>query len=275
MLETKKKPSKQAPTKRPSVAPRDLLSTRRGTVFVGVLAAFLAAGAVMLYLDGYRNSLSESARPVTVLVAKELIEKGTSGEVVARTELFRRESVPKGEAKQGAVVDPSALTGKVATQTVYPGQQLTGAAFGKTVEGVRSELSGYERAISVPVDTAHGLVGQVKTGDRVDVLASFQTQREGSSLNRPVVRTLVQSAVVLEAPKADSGGSGGQADKEVVLRVTDKQAQAMAFSADHGKVWITLRPPTRAKQSAIRATSLDALLAGLKPIKLDPKGPGR
>ena len=278
MLETPQKQNKNPQSsKRTSFVPRDLLSTRRGTVFVGMLAALVAAGALMYYLDNYRDSVGDSARPVTVLVAKELIEKGTSGEVIARNEIFRREAVPKSEAKHGAVVDPGALTGKVATQTVYPGQQLTSGAFGKSVEGVRSQLSGFERAISVPVDEAHGLIGQVKEGDRVDVLASFQTQREGSGLNRPVVRTLVQSAVVLEAPKSASSSStsGNRADKEVILRVTDKQAQAMAFTADHGKVWITLRPPTRAKQSPVKVVSLDALLVGLKPIRLDSKGPGR
>jgi hypothetical protein len=73
MLETPTKPPKQ-PAKRPSLAPRDLLSTRRGTVFVGAFAAFVAAGALMLYLDNYRDSVSDSSRPVNVLVAKELIE---------------------------------------------------------------------------------------------------------------------------------------------------------------------------------------------------------
>ena len=275
MLETPPRSPNQPPGKRPGVAPRDLLSTRRGTVFVGLFAALVAAGALMLYLDNYRDSVGDSTRPVTVLVAKELIEKGTSGEVVARSELFRREAVPKSEARQGAVVDPGALTGTAATETIYPGQQLTREAFGKGAEGIRSELSGYERAVSVPVNAAHGLIGQVKEGDRVDVLASFQTQREGSGLNRPVLRTLVQSAVVLDAPKGSSSGTGNQSDEEVILRVTDKQAQSLAFTADHGKVWITLRPPTRAKQSSIKMVNLEALLVGLKPIKIDSQGPGR
>jgi Flp pilus assembly protein CpaB len=272
-----KAPQQQGQRGRSKLAPRELLSTRKGTMLVGVWAALVAAGLLVFFLNQYRHGVRDSSRPATVLVAKSLIEKGTSGEVIATGRLFRREEVPKGDIKQGADTAPDALRGKVAGKSLYPGQQLTASSFTTTSEGVRTKLSGYDRAISVSVDASHGLIGEVEAGDHVDVLGGYNVTGKGDGgLNHPVVRTLVQNVLVLEAPKKKpSTNTGGGDEAEVTLRVTDEQAAAAAFTADNGKVWIALRPPTRAGQSRIRAVTLESLLVGLKPIELDSKGPER
>jgi Flp pilus assembly protein CpaB len=185
--------------------------------------------------------------------------------------------VPKDQIKHGALTDPGALRGKVASKSIYPGQQLTAGSFTATSEGVRTKLSGYDRAISVSVDASHGVLGQVEAGDHVDVLGGYNVTGKGDGgLNHPVVRTLVQNVLVLEAPKKKPTAKGGGGDEdEVTLRVTDEQAAATAFTEDNGKVWIALRPPTSARQSRIRAVTLESLLIGLKPIELNSKGPQR
>ena len=52
-----------------------LLATRGGTILVAGIAAILSAGALLAYLNRYRESVSAGAQPMTVLVAKSLIEK--------------------------------------------------------------------------------------------------------------------------------------------------------------------------------------------------------
>src|SRR5687767_8978538 len=102
-----------------------LLSTRGGTVVLGAIAALLAAIILLVYLNRYRESVSSSSAPQTVLVAKSLIPSGTSGVLVGQKELFQVASLSGDQVKEGAVVDPATLKGRVAVDDIYPGQQLT------------------------------------------------------------------------------------------------------------------------------------------------------
>src|SRR5712691_5228106 len=96
---------------------------------LGIVAAVLAAIALLVYLNHYRSSVNSGVQPMSVLVAKSLIQKGTPGDVVGSTKLFQVASIPRDQVKSGAFVDPKTLTSKVATVDIYPGQQLTAADF--------------------------------------------------------------------------------------------------------------------------------------------------
>ena len=52
-----------------------LLATRGGTIAVSGVAAVLAAIVFVAYLQRYRTSLKSASAPVTVLEAKNFIEK--------------------------------------------------------------------------------------------------------------------------------------------------------------------------------------------------------
>src|ERR1043165_1341272 len=106
-----------------------LFTTRQGTILLGVIAAVIAAIALIVYLDHYRNSVNKPA--VNVLVAQKLIQKGTSGDVI-RTSAGYYKLVPiaQKEVKAGAIEDPASLAGKVALTDIAGSQQLTAADFG-------------------------------------------------------------------------------------------------------------------------------------------------
>lgn len=76
-------------------AAQRLLSTRGGTIAVSAVAAALAAVILVAYLHRYRDSVRNSGVPVTVLVAKGLIEKGTSGDIIASQDLYQVSTLPK------------------------------------------------------------------------------------------------------------------------------------------------------------------------------------
>src|SRR4051812_47311655 len=106
-----------------------LLTTRRGTIILGIAAAILAAIVLLVYLNQYRNSVDTNVQPISVLVAKSLIQKGTPGSIVGTTGLFQVATIPRNQVKTGAFVDPKTLTGKVAATDIYPGQQITATDF--------------------------------------------------------------------------------------------------------------------------------------------------
>jgi Flp pilus assembly protein CpaB len=234
-------------------------STRRGTLAIALVATLVAAGILVFALHRYRQSIESSSKPATVLVANRFIAKGTAGAAIGVGEYFKTAKVLDRQVAQGALANSAALHGEVAAVDIYPGQQLTGADF---VSGglFYSKLPPNQRAISVPVDTSHGLIGDIQTGDRVDVYVSFPREA-----NLPAyLRIVAPDVVVLDAGQLSSSNLGANttsATTNVVLEVDAHQAAELAFSADNGKVWLVLRPANGASPHG-ELVSESSILAG-------------
>jgi Flp pilus assembly protein CpaB len=241
-----------------SIMSSKLFTTRQGTIILGVGAAVLAAIALIVYLNHYRNSVNSGAQPVQVLVAKNLIEKGTPGDVVGSSGLFQVTSIPKDQLKNGAFVDPKTLTGKVATADIFPGEQITSADFGAaTGNSLTQQLARDQRAVVVPLDSPGEVGGQIATGDNVDVWVAFNAT-SATGVSRPVVRLVLQDMHVLTA-----GTSGGN----VTLRATPKQAGELIYASVNAKIWLVLRPSVGSTSPKAPVISSNDLL-GLPSIRV-------
>lgn len=253
-----------------------LLSTRGGTIAVSALAAALAAAVFIAYLHRYRDSVKSSSTPASVLVAQGLIEKGTPGDVVGSQGLYQVSSIPQGEILEGAITDPDSLRGRVAIDDIYPGKQLTASQFSASTSNILSNrIAKDQRAVTVPIDPAHGMAGEIQTGDHVDVFAGFNVKRlrpngspDPEAAERAVLKMIMEDILVLSAP-ADAGGGFSAATKaELTVRATDKQAADLAFASDNGKLWIVLRPKTGASPTTPDIVSLETVLFGVPPISV-------
>jgi pilus assembly protein CpaB len=225
-----------------------LLGTRRGAIVVAVVAGLAALAVLLLFMANYRNSVKSDGEAVHVLVASRQLDSGTSGDAIAEAGLFHTVEIRREEADEGALTGVEALRGKHATTTIYNGQQLTASDFAAGSDPVAGRLAGTERALSVPVSTAHGNIGQVRDGSRVDVLGGFNAEESGGRA-RPVLAILARDVLVLNAPQKSSSGIGSGKEQEVVLRLSDREAARVAFAAEHGNVWLAIRPPTLARDS--------------------------
>lgn len=84
--------------------------------------------------------------PLTVLVARVSIAKGTSGRVIGTKVLYSAETVRLNQIVKGALSDPSAFRGEVTTRTIPPGAQLTAAEF--ALPGAIYYPRGYPKSVS-------------------------------------------------------------------------------------------------------------------------------
>jgi Flp pilus assembly protein CpaB len=248
-----------------------LFSTRGGTLVLAGLTALIAAIAVFAYVKHYRNSVQEGGVPATVLVSSGAIVKGTPGAVIATKHLYQAQTIRESQLREGAISDPSSLRGAVAKTDILPGQQLTVADFTTAQKGLTAELAGPQRAITISIDAAHGMIGQISDGDRVDVYAGFnvypvdaQGHPLGSGQSRAVLRLIMQNVAVLHVAKSNRFGAATD-DSQVTLKMTSYQSQKLAFASDNGKVWLVLRPPTGARASAPKLVTVESLLLGLPP----------
>jgi pilus assembly protein CpaB len=249
------------------------ISTRAGAIVVALLLAALAVAVVVVYAGNYRNSVKSANGQVPVLVATRQIDQFTPGAQVVDGRMFRTQSVPSDSRVDGAVTDPSQLKGLVAKSDIYPGEQLTTNQFERSsTTNVAVKLQPDQRAVSLPVDPASGLIGQVQAGDHVDVIASFNVVPLGPNGlpitgGQPIAltKTIVSDALVLAAPSAGSGTgvTGSQSNEVLTLAISTADVNHVLFAQDKGDIWFALRPPGSAANVGRDVVDVDSVLRGV------------
>lgn len=248
-------------------------STRRGTIALAALAALLSGAAILVYLNQYRHSINSGGVPATVLVAKKTIQKGTPGSAVAEGGMFTPTTIRQSELLAGAISDPAALRGRVAAQDIFPGQQLTASDFVAGGASDATPLVKTQRLVTVPFDNAQGMISQAQAGDHVDVFAGFNVvpvNRQGVPVSggqsRPVMKLVMQNVPVVSVNDASNGVGSSNSAGSLSLKVTDLQAEELAFASDNGKLWVVLRPPSGAKPVPPRLVTVETMLLGIPPV---------
>lgn len=243
-----------------------LIGTRGGATFVAALAALLAGVLVLVYVARYRNSVKAESAPVTVLVAKQTIPKGTSGAAIAAGGLYTATTIRESQLVNGAFSDASSLRDQVTTHDVYAGSQLAADDFAPVATNITATLTGHQRIVSVPFDASHGVLDELQTGDRVDVYAAFNVipvNRNGVPVSggqsRPVLRMIMSNIPV-------AGLTKNGANANVQLLVNDLESTELAFASDNGKLWLALRPTVGGKTAPPRIVTLETLLLGVPPV---------
>jgi Flp pilus assembly protein CpaB len=247
-----------------------LMQTRWGMTLVAGLAAALAGVLVLVYVQRYRDSVKSEGAPVTVLVARQTIPKGTAGAVIATQGYYTATTIRQSQLANGALSDAANLRDKVATHDIYPGAQLTSGDFAAGSANVASTLTERQRAISLPFDSAHANLDDLQIGDHVDIYAGFNViplAANGTPISgaqpRAVIRMIMPNIAVLDISKKSGSGSAN-----VGLKVTDAQAANLAFASDNGKLWLAIRPATGAKASPPNIVTLETLLLGVPPVTI-------
>jgi Flp pilus assembly protein CpaB len=250
-----------------------LVSTRRGTLLAAMLIALIAGASILLYLNSYRDSLKTESAVVTVLVAKRNIPKGTAGSVVAAKDFYTVTTIRESQLLEGAMSDPATLRGRVATREIFEGAQLTAADFGAAGDSLAAQLTDRQRVVTVPFDSAHGLIDGIEAGNRVDVYAGFKVVPigiDGRPLEggqaRPVLRLVLSDVPILAL--GEKGKGAGSSKTNVSLGVDDLEAAQIAFASDNGQLWLALRPSAGAKASRPDIVTVETLLLGVSPVQM-------
>jgi Flp pilus assembly protein CpaB len=237
---------------------QNLFSTRRGSIYVGAAAAVIAGIVLAVYLHQYRNNVNSASAAAPVLVASQLIPKGTPGDLVGANNQFQVGSVPKAQLAIGALTDPAALTGRIAVRDIYAGQQLTAADFlYSSPDSLQNKIIGTDRAMNVSIDAQHGMIGLIGPGDRIDIFVGIN--KLASQGGEPVIKLLLSNVLVLRAPL----GGGGL----YTLRVPERQAAWLSYAADNGRLWFFLRPASGAKVQNPGYITARTLVLGYKAVR--------
>jgi len=237
-----------------------LTSTRRGAILLGIIAAAIAAILLGVYITHYRSSVKAStAVPPSVLVAKNLIPRGTTGTVIGTRVLYRPTAVTADQLKPGAISDPGLLSGKVAVADIFPGQQLTAGDFadsgtagaGGASSGSAITLTGAQRAVTITIDALNGSIAILQAGDHVDIYQQI-TSPKGT-----IVKLFRADVTILKSPDQSSGASG---PSTVVLQVPTRDVADVLFASRHTELWFVPRPSQRPAPTVAETASTASML---------------
>jgi pilus assembly protein CpaB len=219
--------------------------------FAALLLLVVGTAVLVAYVHGADNRALAGVRSVDVLVADELIPVGTPADELDG--LVRTETVPAKSAVAGRVTDLDALTGRVATVDLLPGEQLLVARFAQPDDlqsaGTVAVPAGLQE-VSVLLEPQRAVGGRLAAGDTVGVVVSL-TFEDGTSATHAVLHdvlvTQVQGAPAPaestdEPETASSGTPAPSGSLMITFAVTAAQAEAVVFGVEHGTLWLSLEP---------------------------------
>lgn len=224
------------------------MTYRLRNIAIAVALAVLAAMMTSFYVKQQKQDIQQGQVLTTVWVAKSDIPAGSVGDDIAGQ--LQSTEVAKSAVTPGAIVQPEDLAGKVSSEAIYAGEQVSLLRFSTQEEqGIRAKISGNLRAVQLPGDANQLLVGTLTAGDHVDVVGSWQlTGVENQKVSRIVLRDIL----VLQAPEASTESkrvTQQSGDQAIMLAVTDAQAQKLFWIFTNGDWSLSLRPTTDAADS--------------------------
>jgi pilus assembly protein CpaB len=247
-------------------------------VLVAVAAVVLAGAAAYLsyeYAHKADTRAEKNVQTVNVLVAKGDISKGTTAAQALDSGLIASKAVARGVLPPTVVQNATDLTDKVAVASIAKGQFIVGESFvaPAQVSGFSATVPKGMQAMTIAVDSTHGVAGFVQPGDMVNLLWSgpVADQNNGGVVGDParISAFLVPSVKVMAvgsttantapasntsvglttsgqaagASNSTSSSSGSANSGLFTLEVTPRQAEQIAQGLSLGSFYLTLDAP--------------------------------
>ena len=230
------------------------MSPRRTVILIiAVAVAGVAAFATYAWLNGVQDRAYAKAKRVQVFVVKKDVPKGTAGEQALSNELVKSGSAPQEFRPATALTDINAIRGKVALNDLSTGQIVVDGMF---VEPRAATVSFAQRippgqvAVTINVDTVHGVAGLIVPGDQVNIMAQAQDGQ----------RYLFQNVNVLAIGNTPAPQPG--------------ETTAATTTAGGGLMTFAVPPLAAAKISVASGVYLTLVPPGNQPIAVPPVNAG-
>lgn len=248
--------------------------------WVGVVAAFLLATLGTLVLVSYVQAAKDEAvadeQLVRVLVVTSRVGRGTAAADL--DDQVRAVDVPARVRVEGAVADLTELADLHAAVELLPGEQVTRARFASQGDAARGEAPEGLLQVTVALDPERALGGNVRAGDTVAVLLSFEpfeaedgkktantTHLELHKVAVTDVQLLAQgTAAPTGEPAAPGVATAVQGRYLVTLAIDAPAVEQVVFAAEHGFVWLSNEPADANEGGTKIVTRGNVYTAGLQ-----------
>jgi pilus assembly protein CpaB len=229
------------------------MQSRVLAVLIAVVLALVATAALVVYVNGADRRAIADQEPVVILVAKETIKAGMSGEDAQNRGWVEEKELPKLSAVDGAFTNVRQLEGKFAAVDIAKGEQLLPTRWvgAEEVEGRGLlPIPDDHQALSIGLDATRQVAGFVTPGDNVGIVLTLPNGN-GTNTTRFLlqnVRVLAVGATALTTRTAQGGGgrvNQGKASQNltaITLAVKKQHVENIVHAVEDGSLYLTLMP---------------------------------
>lgn len=244
------------------------------TKSIVLLAMALGCGLVaMLGVQQILSGEKQVKDTVLVLIAKQEIGAGIKLDPSqVAFEEWPRENVPAGAVTEIAQYEERALKVRA-----YPGDVVLLAKLGEKGEyGASTTIAKGLRVVTVPVNMTTVHSGMIRPGDRIDVLCTYTTKRQGqteTSRTKTVLEYIEVFAIDRNREGEGNDATKGAKAENLSVVVTPEQAHILMLAANKGKLQMALRnseDKEEAQVSAVDDKIFDDLLSSKGQEKEEP-----
>lgn len=237
------------------------MQSRVLAILIAVVLALVATAAMVVYVNGADRRAKSGLEPRIVLVARQTIPAGTSGEDAQNRNLIIREQVPRSSVVAGAVTSLTQLEQRYAAVDIVKGEQLLQQRWvgAEDVAGRRLlQIPEDAQALSLGLDLTKQVAGFVTPGDKVGLVLSYKEKESSESVDKTHfllqgIQVLAVGATALPNGSSQGGGRvnqgrGSQNLTAVTLAIPKEHVERVVFAVENGSIYLTLLPPNAKPQ---------------------------
>lgn len=170
-------------------------------VAAALVVALVAGGLSYLFLHNAQKQAFKNAQLVPAYVVTKTIPRGMAGADAVNGGYFSQKSIPVEVRPTSAVTDLAVLGGKTAIASFPAGEVLVDGMFVSPSQAALTfsqVIPAGEVAVTVSVDSVHGVANLPQPGDKVDILATINGAES----------FLLQNVTILAIGQSTAGQSG-------------------------------------------------------------------
>ncbi len=209
-------------------------------IAASVAMALIGTALLVFYVRGADDRASSTENKVQVLVVDEAIPRGTKAEDLAGK--VRVQEVPPTLAAAGALTSMSSLAGQVNLVDLGKGDQLVPSRFGPPAVTDAPGVPAGKLQVTVPVDPVRAVGGQIRAGDTVGIVASFDDPQTSRMILSKVKVTGVRTAEGVNVKSEAQGTAPSSTLLHVTLALDAAQVERVVFAAEYGHLWFSAEP---------------------------------
>ncbi len=211
-------------------------------LLIAIIFGIIAVVLVYAYMRSIEKEYAQKESEIgTVVIAARTIQVRE----VIKEGMVTESERPVEYIPQNAYTELDEVLGKVSTQTIIEGGPLFPDQFKEVDEigDLALHLNANERAVTIGVTEIVAVGGNVKTGDHVDVLATFEGNDEvGAPTTVTILLDIRVAAVGTDIGTDIDEGGGTGISKSITLAVTPNEAEILALVSENASIRLSLRP---------------------------------
>lgn len=209
-------------------------------IAVAVAMALIGTGLLVAYVRGAHSDRLKSQQSVSILVVSSQIPKGTpAAELGSRV---KSELVPSTVVAKGAVTSVQALAGQVALVDLQPGEQVLQSRFAPPTAAASTGVPPGLLQVTVSIDMPRSVGGQLRAGETVGVVASFDDPPATHMILQKVLVTDVRTDAGVPVKTNAEDASPATKSLWVTMAMDAPSVERVVYTGEHGRLWLALEP---------------------------------